>query len=122
MDIVFGPEISIGSIHYGLIFSDCFSHMTYIYPLQNLTSDISKQLQAFFAHSGIIPKRLISDFDTKLIGGKAQDYLNSLLIHVYAAPAFCQEKNGLIERHWQTMVSMVSNWLASAELPSSFWF
>jgi len=43
-------------------------------------------------------------------------------VHVNAAPANRQDKNGLVERHWQTMVSMARNWLASAELPSSFWF
>jgi hypothetical protein len=37
MDIVFGPDISIGNIHYGLLFTDRYSRMTYIYPLQNLT-------------------------------------------------------------------------------------
>lgn len=122
MDIVFGPEISIGNIHYGLLFTDRFSRMTYIYPLQNLTSDIKKQLDAFFAHLGMLPKCLISDFDTKLIGGKAREHLNSLRIHVNAAPANRQDKNGLVERHWQTMVAMARNWLASAELPASFWF
>jgi len=40
MDIVFGPDLSIGNIHYGLLFTDRFSRMTYIYPLQNLTSDL----------------------------------------------------------------------------------
>jgi hypothetical protein len=122
MDIVFGPEIALGNIHYGLMFTDRFSRMTYIYPLQNLTSDIRKQLDAFFAHLGITPKRFISDFDTKLIGGKARDYLNSLKIHVNAAPANRQDKNGLVERHWQTMVAMGRNWLASAELPAFYWF
>jgi hypothetical protein len=122
MDIVFDPEIAIGNIHCGLLFRDRFSRMTYLYPLQNLTSDIKKQMEAFFAHIGIVPKRLISDFDTKLIGGSAHEYLNSLLIHVNVAPSYPQEKNGLVERHWQTMVSMARNWLASAELPSSFWF
>jgi hypothetical protein len=68
------------------------------------------------------PKRLISDFYTKLIGGPARDYLNSLLKHVNATPSHRQEKNGLLERHWQTIVSMARNWLATAELPSSFWF
>ena len=29
MDIVFGPDISIGNIHYGLIFTDRYSRMTY---------------------------------------------------------------------------------------------
>jgi hypothetical protein len=84
--------------------------------------DIKKQMEYFFAHIGIIPERLISDFDLKLIGGKAREYLNSLLIHVNAAPSHRQDKNGLVERHWQTMVSMARNWLASAELPSTFWF
>jgi hypothetical protein len=58
----------------------------------------------------------------KLIGGKAREILNSLLVHVNAAPSYHQDKNGLAERHWQTMVSTARNWLASAELPSSFWF
>jgi hypothetical protein len=96
--------------------------MSYIYPLWNLTTDISRQLEAFFAHLGSAPTRLITDFGLKLIGGKARDYLNGLLIHVNAAPSSRQDKNGLAERHWQTMVSMARNWLSSAELPASFWF
>jgi hypothetical protein len=65
---------------------------------------------------------LITDFDTKLIGGKARDYLNSLLIHTNSAPAYRHDKNGLAERHWQTLIAMARSWLASAELPGSFWF
>jgi hypothetical protein len=122
MDIVFGLEVAIGNVHYGLLFTDHFSQMNYIYPLQNLTSDIPRQMNAFFAHIGILPKCLISDFDLKLIGGKARDHLNSLLIHVNAALAMRQDRNGLAERHWQTLVSMACSWLASAELPATFWF
>jgi len=36
--------------------------------------------------------------------------------------AYRQDKNGLAEHHWQTLVAMARNWLASAELPGSFWF
>jgi len=122
IDIVFGPEISVGNIHYGLLCVDRCTRMTYIYPLQNLSSDIPKQLQLFFSHLGIIPKRIISDFDLKLIGGKAREFLNNMLVHVNAAPSYRQDKNGLAERHWQTIISMARNWLASAELPPSFWF
>jgi hypothetical protein len=57
-------------------------------------------MEAFFAHIGCVPRRLISDFDTKLIGGKAHEFLNSLLVHVNAAPSYRQDKNGLAERHW----------------------
>jgi hypothetical protein len=95
--------------------------MTYMYPLQNLTTDIQKQLESFFAHLGMVPKRIISDFDLKLVGGRARQYLNSLLVHVNVAPSYRQDKNGLAECHWQTIVSMARNWLASAEFPSTFW-
>jgi hypothetical protein len=122
IDIVFGPEISIGNIHYGLLCVDRQSRMTYLYPLQNLTTDIRKQLELFFSHLGNVPRRIISDFDMKLIGGKAREYLNSLLIHGNAAPSYRQDKNGLAERHWPTLISMARNWLVSAELPPSFWF
>ena len=97
MDIIFGPEVALGNIHYGLMFTDRYSRMCYIYPLQNLTTDIPKQIEAFFAHLGFVPKRLLTDFDLKLIGGRARDYLNSLLVHVNAAPSNRQDKNGLVE-------------------------
>ena len=122
MDIIFGPDIAVGNIHDGLLFTDRYSRMTYLYPLQNLTSDIVKQLESFFVHLGFSPRRLITDFDTKLIGGKAREYLNTLKIHVNAAPANRQDRNGLVERHWQTMVAMARGWLASAELPALFWY
>jgi hypothetical protein len=34
-----------------------------MYPLQNLTTDIQKQLESFFAHLGMIPKCIVMDFD-----------------------------------------------------------
>jgi hypothetical protein len=74
MDIVFGPDIALSNIHYGLLFTDHYSRMTYLFPLQNLTLDIKQQMQIFFAHLGFHPKQLISDFNTKLIGGKARNY------------------------------------------------
>jgi len=67
MDIVFSPEISVGNIHYSLRCVDRYSQMTYLYPLHNLTSDIQKQLELFFSHLGSIPRRIISDFDMKLL-------------------------------------------------------
>jgi hypothetical protein len=55
MDIVFGPGVALGNIHYGLLFTDRYSRMTYLYPLQNLSSDIPRQLEMFFAHLGFCP-------------------------------------------------------------------
>jgi hypothetical protein len=72
----FGPEISVGNVHSGLICVDRYSWMTYIYPLKKLTTDIQKQLELFFCHLGLLPHQIITDFDLKLIGGKAREYLN----------------------------------------------
>jgi hypothetical protein len=98
-DIVFRPDIALENVHYGLLFTDRFSRMTYIYPLKILTSDIRKQLEAFFAHLGFLPKYLRTDFDTKLIGGKAREYLDSPLIHINTAPAYRPDRKGLAEHH-----------------------
>jgi hypothetical protein len=70
----------------------------------------------------MLPKRLITDFDTKLIGEKARDYLNSLRIHFNSVPSNRQDCNGLAECHWQTITAMSHSWSASAELPAKFWF
>jgi len=56
MDIVFGPEVAVGDIHYGLLFSYRHCRMNYVYLLCNLTADIPKQLEAFFAHIGFLPR------------------------------------------------------------------
>jgi hypothetical protein len=56
-------RLSIGNVNYGLLCVDRFSRMTYMYPLQNLTTDIQKQLESFFAHLGMIPKCIVMDFD-----------------------------------------------------------
>ena len=64
----------------------------------------------------------MSDFVCRLIVGKSRDRLNQLSIHVHAAPSICHYRNGLAECHWQTLVAMARNWLASAELPEKFWF
>ena len=56
------------------------SQMTYIYPLRDLTTDIQKQLESFFSHIGMVPKRIITDFDLKLIGGKGREYLQNVTV------------------------------------------
>jgi len=47
--------------------------MTYIYPLRNLTTDIQKQLESFFSHIGMVPKRIITDFDLNLLVERAEN-------------------------------------------------
>jgi len=47
VDIVFGPEVALANVHYGLIFTDRFSRMTYIFPLKNLIRILSNNLIIF---------------------------------------------------------------------------
>jgi hypothetical protein len=42
-------------------------------------------MEALFTHIGIVPQRIISDFDLNWFGGSAREYLYSLLVHVSAA-------------------------------------
>jgi hypothetical protein len=74
MDIVFGLEVSIGNIHYGLPCVDHFVRMTFVYPLHNLTPDIPKQMETFLAHFGMVPECHIFDFDMKMIGSRAHAF------------------------------------------------
>lgn len=83
---------------------------------------ITKTAWIFLCPHWHCSKKNISDLDMKLIGGKAHEYLNGLVVHANVAPSYHQDKNGLAECHWQTIVCMARNWSASAELPSTFWF
>jgi hypothetical protein len=106
MDIIFGPDIAIGNVHYGLQFTDQFSRMTHIYPLQNLTSDIRKQVEAFLAHLGLIPHCSL----------QTREYLNGLFIHVNAAPAYRQDKTDLQKGIGRPSLP----WLKTGSLQPSF--
>ena len=48
--------------------------------------------------AGRFPKTLQCDFDTRLIGGKAAALLRSHGTRIWAAPPYCQDKNGLVKR------------------------
>ncbi len=56
VDIVFGPKVALANVHYGIIFTDRFSRMTYRFPLQNLNQVIIKQLDNFFCTSRLCSK------------------------------------------------------------------
>jgi len=47
VDIVFGPKVALANVHYGLIFTDRFSWMTYIFPLRILIRILSNNLIIF---------------------------------------------------------------------------
>ena len=58
-----------------------------------------------------------------MISGNVEKYLvEEQQAIVQAAPSGRQDKNGLCERNWRTIVRMGRSWLNSAQLPSNFWW
>ena len=56
------------------------------------------------------------------MGGHVKSYLKDKGVKIQASPPYQQSQNGLVKRHWQTIVSMARNWLRSALLPAKYWF
>jgi hypothetical protein len=121
-DIGFGPTKAIGGVMYTLMFVDKKTRHKFVYPLENLTSDILTQVKQFLIDVNGICKAIRTDFDMKLIGGRVKEFLIEKQIDIDAAPPRQQHKNGLVERSWQSVVKMARNWLASSALPSQYWW
>ena len=75
--------------------------------MSSLTSNhVISALEAFRADANGVPKKFHSDFDKKLIGGKALKWILTNKSNIIAAPAGRQSSNGLVERTWRTVVQM----------------
>ena len=122
MDIGFGPCTSIGGIKYTLLLVDKATRYKFVYGLTNLKSSLQDALSQFLLDSNTQPVLIRTDYDTKLMGGKSLRLLKKAGIKVQAAPPKRQHQNGLVERHWQTVVTMARNWLRSSLLPTKYWF
>ena len=79
-------------------------------------------MEQFLVDVGTKPRLIKTDFDHRLIGGQTRKYLLHIGVRVEAAPPRRQHQNGLIERHWQKIVTMARNWMKQQLLPSTFWF
>jgi len=72
MDIVFGDCLALGGFRYALLLVDVATIYCWIYGMQSLTSNhVIDALEAFRVDAGGMPCTFHSDFDKKLIGGKA---------------------------------------------------
>ena len=107
MDIVFGDCVALGGYRYALILVDVATRYCWIYGMSSLTSNhVISALEAFRADANGVPKKFHSDFDKKLIGGKALKWILNNKSHVITAPAGHQSSNGLVECTWRTVVQM----------------
>ena len=109
MDIVFGTNTAIGGIRYELFIVDRGTRMKYTYALHSLENDLLPSLKTFIKDIGCKPKMICTDFDHKLCGEKVLSYFTNPetgTYIIYTAPPRHQDKNGLTERHWQTILRM----------------
>ncbi len=122
MDIGFGPCAAIGGITHTLLVVDRATRHKFVYGLKNLTTSLHAAIQQLILDCDGKIKLLRTDFDKKLISGKSKSILREKGIKIEASPPYRQHQNGLVERHWQTVVNMSRNWLRSSLLPTKYWY
>jgi hypothetical protein len=123
MDIVFGDCLSLGGFRYAILFVDVATRYTWIYGLQTLTSnEIVAALQDFRSDAHGLPTTFHSDFDQKLIGGKALRWIKENSSRLIATPSNRQSSNGLVERTWQSIVRMARAYTTEKQVGREYWW
>ena len=105
-DIVYGSETAYEGVRYALLMVDRATRYKLVYPLTNLTDDISNALEKFYSTFKLFPKVIRSDYDKKLIGSKIESFItkHNLQCQLQGAPPETQNKNGLSESNWKYLL------------------
>lgn len=112
MDIVFGDCLALGGYRYALLLVDVATWYCWLYGMQALTSnEIISCLEQFKSAAKGIPKTFHSDFDQKLIGGKARRWILEQNSRIIAAPA-----------NRQTLVRMGRAYITEKQLGREYWY
>ena len=123
MDIVYGDSVALHGYRYALLIVDAATRYIWIYGLTSLTGgSIVDALAMFRSEAGRLPRRFHSDFDKKLIGGKALRYILQNNSRIIAANAGRQSSNGLVERQWRTIVEMARAYMTEKQVSRDYWF
>ncbi len=122
IDIGYGPQAGIGGVKYCLLAVDKRTRYRLVYGLKNLTTSLHQAIRQFLIDCGSPPRLIRTDFDKKLFKGQVAATLQKAGVKIQSAPPNRQDQNGLVERHWQTVVSMSRRWLKSSLLPSKYWY
>jgi hypothetical protein len=123
LDIVFGDCLALGGYRYALVLVDVATRYCWVFGMQALTSnEIISALNSFTSLAGMVPRCFHSDFDQKLIGGKARKWILESGSGIIAAPSNRQSSNGLVERSWQTMVRMARAYITEKQVGREFWY
>ena len=97
VDIGYGCSAGIAGVKYALFIVDRATRYKYIYSIKSLETDIVPAFQAIVKDMGFAPRKIITDFDYKLMGKKVTDYFTPLGTTLECAPPRHQHKNGLVE-------------------------
>eukprot|EP00978_Attheya_sp_CCMP212_P024696 scaffold78023_cov45-Attheya_sp.AAC.2 len=112
MDIGYGDCIGFQGFRYVLVLVDRCTRYCWVYGLSSISGKpIVSALEEFELDAGGLPKSLYMDFDNRLIAGSARRWLTTRHCCVAAAPANCQNQNGLVERNRRTMIQMARAYL-----------
>ena len=132
IDIIYGTVTAIEGYRYGLFIVDCATRSRFILPMKVLKNDLAPTLQKICNDTGVIPKRILTDFDHKIMGSTVMDMFTDFdgkciidtapVPTIEAAPPNKQNQNGLAESNWKAVLYMARAWLTSNLLPSKFWW
>ena len=91
---------------------DVATRYCWLYGMSSLSStSIVSALELFKADAGRPPHRFHSNFDSKLIGGNALQWILSNGSNIIAAPAERQSLNGLAELTWRNIIQMAREFI-----------
>jgi hypothetical protein len=120
-DIGYGDCKAIGGARFCLLLVDRATRYFWIYAFKSLCHEnITRAFQQFCVDAGSLPHRLYTDFDSKLITGPTEQFLCENGCKIHASPSYHQDKNGLVERAWQTIISMARSYVTDMQMPRSF--
>jgi hypothetical protein len=122
-DIGYGDCKAVGGARFCLILVDHATRYSWIYALKSLChTNIIKVFQQFQVDAGSLPHWLYTDFDSKLVAGPTEKFLLEHGCKVRASLNSCQDKNGLVERAWQTAIAMARSYIMDMQMPRHSWY
>ena len=123
IDIGYGDTIVPGGFKFCLLIVDCKTRYSFIFGLKDTkASSIITALRKLHATTGMFPKQIYTDFDSKLLSSPVLTYCTKLHCQLHSCPEGQQNQNGLVEQKWQTLVHMAHRFLMDKQMSRSFWF
>ena len=124
IDILYGTVTAHEGVRYSLFIVDRATRHRFILPMSNLKTDLLTTMNKLRKLFGSTPRRILTDFDHKLMGQSVLDNFtdDDGFCIIESAPPDKQNQNGLSESNWKSILYMARAWLTSNLLPSQYWW